>query len=157
MLNRLLPAEAGNAYGGLKIALWIFGAVILVKCAISFGVIFNGHSTAVTADGIPLGLYSPGAAAAVLNLFALLGLAQLVIWLIGAVVLIRYRALVPLMFAAFIFEYLCRRGISYMTPMQTTASPGADINLAILAVMLLGLALSLIPAPARANRRAVHS
>ena len=71
----LLPRSADNTYRGHKLALWIFGVVVLMKFGISMGTMLNGRNAAITADGIPLDTYSFPAAQTLVSLFATLGLA----------------------------------------------------------------------------------
>jgi hypothetical protein len=143
-LNPLLPPRADNSYRGHKIALALFALLLLVKTAISLGSIFNGYTAATSADGIPLDTYTPAGARTVLSLFALLGLSNLVICFIGTVVLVRYRSLIPFMFALFLVQQLSRKLIFEFLPIARTGTPpGSAINLVILGVMIVGLALSL--------------
>jgi hypothetical protein len=59
-------------------------------------------------------------------------------------VLVRYRALVPFMFALLLLEHLCRRVIFWVLPIASTGTaPGFFVNLAFVVVMGVGLALSL--------------
>jgi hypothetical protein len=58
--------------------------------------------------------------------------------------LVRYRAMIPLMFALLVLEYLSRRPILLFLPIvRSGPPPGSVVNLALLAVMIVGLALSL--------------
>jgi len=144
MLNQVFPRYFDNAYRGHRLALWLFGAILLMKTAIALGTIFNGRTAAQTADGIPLDSFGVAGAAAVVSLFAIWGLAQFVISLIGVLALVRYRAMVPLMLALFLFEHVARRVIFLVMPIpRDGTAPGLYINLALLAVMTVGLALSL--------------
>ena len=86
MLNALLPRQAGNDYHGHKLALWLFGALLLLKTIISLNSMINGDVVASSADGIPLHTFSPAAAQTVVSMFALSGLRQLTFCLIGLVV-----------------------------------------------------------------------
>ena len=143
-LGRILPRRIDNTYGGHRLALWLFAAILLVKTAIALGTIFNGRDAAQTADGIPLESFGAAGAAAVVSLFAIWGLAQFVISLIGVLALFRYRAMVPLMFALFLFEHVGRRVIFLVMPIPRDGpAPGLAINVALLAVLAVGLALSL--------------
>lgn len=143
-LNLLLPRRADNTCRGHKVALALFALLLLVKTAISLGSIFNGHTAASSADGIPLDTYTPAGARTVLSLFALLGLSNLVICFIGTVVLVRYRSLIPFMFALFLVQQLSRKLIFEFLPIARTGTPpGSAINVVILSVMIVGLALSL--------------
>jgi hypothetical protein len=144
MLNQVFPRYFDNAYRGHRLALWLFGAILLMKTAIALGTIFNGRTAAQTADGIPLDSFGVAGAAAVVSLFAIWGLAQFVISLIGVLALVRYRAMVPLMLALFLFEHVARRVIFLVMPIpRDGTAPGLYINFALLAVMTVGLALSL--------------
>jgi hypothetical protein len=144
MLNPLLPQRADNTYRGQKLALWIFGLAVLMKGTIGLNSIFNGHTVASSADGIPLDTFTPAGAQAVVSLFALLGLSHVVICLLCIVVLVRYRALIPFMFALLLLEHLSRRLILLALPIvRTGAPPGFVVNLILLALMIAGLGLSL--------------
>ena len=143
MLEQLLPPRVDNSYRGHKLALWLFALVVLAKLGIGFGSVFNGHEAASKADGIPLDTFPPAATQAVVSLFALLGWLHLMLCAICIVVLVRYRALVPLMLALLIVEFLGRRTILLLMPIERSVSSGTVINLVILAVMIVALVLSL--------------
>lgn len=144
MLGSILPQRIDNTYRGHKIALWLFGLLLLMKAAIGVNSIFNGYSVASTADGIPLDTFTPDGAQAVVSLFALLGLSMLILCVLGLLALIRYRAMIPLMYALLLLEYGSRKLILYLMPIvKTGTSSGLAVNLVLLALMILGLALSL--------------
>ena len=144
MLDLLLPQRVDNAFHGHRLALWLLAAVVLVKGGIGLGTIFNGHSAATSADGIPLNTFAPAGEQAFISIFAAWGLSQLMLNLIALLVLVRYRALVPFMFAVLLLEHLGRKLIFLVLPIARTGTPpGIFINLALVAAMLLGLGLSL--------------
>ena len=144
MFHPLLPRRLDNAYRGHKLALWLFCLLLLMKSAISLNSIFNGRLVAQSADGIPLNTFTPAAAQAVVSLFGLLGVSQLMFCLLGILVLARYRAMVPLLFALFLLEHVGRRVILQLMPIVRVGKPpGTIVNLVLLAVMIVGLALSL--------------
>ena len=95
MLDRVFPPAAEFTYRGSRIALWLLGLVLILKLGIALGAIFNGHYAATVADGIPIDSYTPEGAQAFLSLFASLGLSQFMLAALGVVILVRYRALVP--------------------------------------------------------------
>ena len=145
LLERLLPTRADNAFGGHPLALWLFGAVVLMKTGIGLGTLFNGRAAAVDADGIALDSFGSSGADAFVSLFAAWGLEQVVIAALCWLVLLRYRALLPLMFCALLFEHLARKTIFFVLPIARIAgaAPGFFINLALVAVMVVGLILAL--------------
>jgi putative Mn2+ efflux pump MntP len=144
MSSPLLPRRADNEYRGRKVALWIFGLVVFVKLAMGLNATFNGRSVATTADGIPLDTYTPAGAQAFVSVFALLGVAHVVLGLLCVLVLVRYRALVPVMFAFLLLEHLGKRLVVRMLPIERIGAPPASvINVALFTLMVVGLALSL--------------
>lgn len=142
--DRLLPRPIDNTYHGYKLALWLFALLVLMKTGIGLNSIFNGYFVASVADGIPLETFPSAAAGAVVSLFAIWGLAQFVICLLCLLALVRYRSLIPFMFALLLLEHLSRRLILYLMPIVRTGTPrGLYINLGLIALMIVGLALSL--------------
>ena len=144
LIEQLLPQRVDNTYRGYKLALWLFALVVLMKVAMSLNSIFNGHMVASSADGIPLDTFPTAATQTVVALFAIWGLAHLMICMLCIVVLARYRSMVPLMLALLLLEHLSRRVILQVIPIVRTGTPpGLFVNLTLLALMIVGLALSL--------------
>ena len=144
MPNQVLPRHADNSYRGYKAALWFLALLVLSKIAMSMNSIFNGRYVASSADGIRLDTFTPAGAQAVVSLFAIWGLAHLTICALCVIVLVRYRALVPLMFTVLLLEQLARRVILWLMPIPRTGTPpGFGVNLVLLAVTIVGLVLSL--------------
>ena len=142
----LLPARADNDYRGRRLALWFLAVVLLAKGAIGVNSIVSGQKVASTADGIPLDTFTPGAAQTVVSLFGLLGVSHVVVVLLGVVVFVRYRALVPLLFALLLVEQLAKRAFTWLMPVPRTGQPpGPFVILGILALTVAGLVLSLWP------------
>ena len=100
--------------------------------------------------------FAPAAAAEVVVLFALSALAFLLFALQGLLALIRYRSMVPLMYLWFLVDALIRRVLIAHYPTQDAVPAGGHaigfyVNMGLLAVAVLGLALSLVT---RTPRRA---
>jgi len=151
MLNRLIPARADNAFEGRRAALWILGLYVALKLVMSLNSIFNTESVAVGADGFRLNDYGPGGARAVLMLFALTALGQLALAVVAVGALVRYRALVPLIYLLLIGEHITRRLIvnSYAVARSDGGSVGSFINYGLLALLVVGLVMSLVRARPR--------
>lgn len=144
MLNRILPQRVDNTFHGHKLALWLFVPIVLAEMAMSLNSIFNGYFVAQSADKIPLSTFTSGGAATVVSLFALLGLSQLMLCLLCVLVLIRYRALIAFMYVLLLLEYIGRRWILFVKPIVRTGTPlGTPISLAFMAMVIIGLVLSL--------------
>jgi len=144
MFDKLLPQRIDNTYRGYKVALWLFGLVVGVMIIQSLFVIFNGYSTIMNADGIPLDTYQPAAAQTILALWAQRGLSRLIISLPGVLVLVRYRSAIPFMFALLLLNYLAGQLIFQFVPVVRTGTPpGPIVNMIMFALMIIGLGLSL--------------
>ena len=106
--------------------------------------IFNGYQVATSADGIPLDTFGPACAGVVLTFFAFWGLSQLILSLMAALALIRYRAMVPLVFLLLLLELLGRKLILIAMPIaKAGVSPAFSINAVLIGLLVAGLVLSL--------------
>ena len=144
MLGQLLPPRLDNSYHGSRIAPWLLGLVLTVKCLQSMMSIFRGAYVASSADGIPLDTYAPAAAQAFIAMFALLGSARLPFYALCALALAKYRSAIPLMFALFSLDYVTRSLILYYLPIERTSDTGGlVVNQVLFAGMVVGLVLSL--------------
>jgi hypothetical protein len=144
MWHNLLPPTADNRYHGRAAALWLLGFLLAVKAMMSLNIIFNGYFVATGPDGIPLQSFPPDAVRTVLAMFAIWGVAHLVLNLFGALVMLRYRALVPLVFLLLITEHVLRKMVLFFIPLARVGSPAEPIvNITLLALMLVGFVLSL--------------
>lgn len=143
-IQSMLPRTIDNEYCGHRAALWVLGVLLVLKALMSINSIFNGFDVARNADGIPLDSYPAAASQTIVALFAIFGLGHLLFTVMGAVALARFRSLVPFFFALFLAEHLIRRVILRLIPIERTGNPPATIvNMALIAVMMIGLALSL--------------
>ena len=156
MLARIFPRQADNAsYRGHWLAIWVLAPIVLLRFLMGFNSVFYTRLIATSADGIPLDSYDAAAAQVVIALFALLGLYLLLFALLGLVVLIRYRAMIPLMYLLLLLQQLGSRALAFAHPIGGATSPAASaIVIGILALTVIGLVLSLqskAAAPARAK------
>jgi len=141
---RFFPQPIDNRYSGSKIALWLFGLIVFVHILQSVMVMVNGYSIAQSADGFPLETYPAAAAQTIVAIFAVSSLRRLIISLICAVVLFRYRSAVPLMFVVLGLNYLGGQLIFQFIPIGRIGTPpGVVVNLIMFGLMIVGLALSL--------------
>lgn len=143
-LSQLLPPRIDNTYRGRKLALWLFGIVVTVRILQSLVVIFNGHYVVQSADGVPIETFTPPAAQTVVALFALSALSRLFIFLLGVLTLVRYRSVIPFMFAFLIVYYLAGQLLLQFVPIVRVGTPrGPLVNLILFFLLVIGLALSL--------------
>jgi hypothetical protein len=147
MIGRIFPKQFDNAsWRGHWLAIWFLVPLLLVKAVQGVNSIVLTRMVATNTDGIPIDRYGAAGAQTVLALFALLGLYGLLLPLLSAVALIRYRAMIPLVYLMFLFVQLGSRILLLVQPIErTSAMPiGLPINLAILAFTLVGFAFSLV-------------
>lgn len=143
-LNLLFPTPANNTYRGRKIALWFFILLMLFTIARSLVHIFAPDGGAQSIATFPLDSYTQGGAAAVVHLFALWGLSQLLLGLLYLVVLWRYRSLIPLMYLLLVIEYSARLLLGLFKPVQLSGTaPGGIGNYLLIPIALLMIFLSL--------------
>jgi len=139
VFDKLLPRPIDNNYSGSRIALWLFGLIVLVHILQSVMVIVNGHSIAQSADGIPLETYPAAAAQTILAIFAVSSFRRLIISLMCAVVLFRYRSAVPLMFVVLGLSYLGGQVILQFVPIVRAGTPpGVVMNLIMFGLTVSG-------------------
>ena len=144
MLQKLFPKTIDNVFPGNRIALWAFYLITAVTLWRSQHHIFAPDGGAQSIATIPLDRFTSGGAEAVISIFALWGLAQLLLGLIYLLVAVRYKALVPLMWLLFSIEYAGRLGIGQFKPIETLeTAPGATANLPFMIVGIIMLILSL--------------
>ena len=145
MLNRIFPRQFDNTYRGHWLGLWLFIPVMLVKGIQSVDTILLTRLVAVGPDAIPLDRFGAACTETVLSLFALMGMCLLILPLQSIVVLIRYRSMIPFMYLSLLVVLIGSRAIQFVHPLarSSTLPYGVIMNLAILAVAVLGFVLSL--------------
>ena len=146
MFGRIFPKQIDNNYRGHWLAILIFALLVILRAVMGFNSITLTHMVATGADGIPLDSYGPACAAVVVLFFKNIGLFFLLLSLLGAVALVRYRAMVPLMYLVLIIQLAGSRVLLHLYPIvRTSEMPlGYSVTLTMLAVALIGVVLSLV-------------
>ena len=153
MLGRLFPRVIDNDYRGYWLAVWLLVPLVLLKLVMGFNVAglnpwISNRQIAISADGFALASYGPEGSSVVIFMFASWGLMLLLLSLLGFVVLVRYRAMIPLMYLLLALEQFGRKAIGLAQPIVSAAkveglSPAFLINTGFMAVLLIGFLLSL--------------
>ena len=144
MLNRILPEHIDNNYRGQKFAFWLLIPLVLLKLLISLVALFAPDGGAQSADGIPLDTFVSGGAAVVISVFALWGLTQLILCFLYVTALIRYRAMIPLVYSLILVELLGKKAILWVKPIVTTGTTSAiSLSHVLIVLSIVGLALAL--------------
>jgi hypothetical protein len=156
MLSRIFPKQLDNDYRGSWVAVWLFVPVLLMKLAIAVNISglnpwVSNRYVLEAADGIPLDTFGAEAASTLVFFAASWGLATLVLNLFGVAALIRYRAMIPLMYLLLSIEHFGRKALLLINPsVRAAATAGTEgiptgvlINWGIMAALVVGLVLSL--------------
>ena len=148
-MSPLFPVRLDNeGYRGRKAALWLFGLFLVLRTIMGVNGAINPRAIA-TGDGLRL---DEGGAETILLLFRSLSLGTLPLVVIGAVALWRWRAMVPFLYLVLLAELSVRRLVALANPIpRTDPSLGIWINLALLALLLIGFVLSLWSSRRRAT------
>ncbi|MBC7791276.1 MAG: hypothetical protein H7Z74_15120 [Anaerolineae bacterium] len=145
MLNRILPAHIDNRYRGHPVGLWLFVPIALIKVSQSLTHLLKHDGGAQSISTIPLDTYPASAAQNVIGLFARLGLEQLLLASIFLLVLLRYRALIPLMYLLIVTHFVGGKIVAQFKPLVLAGTSGVSTPFLIVAILsVVGLVLSLI-------------
>jgi len=139
MLDRLFPRSLDGGYRGHPVARWVLVVLTAITLGRSCVHIFFPDGGAESIATIPLDTFSPSAAGAVVTIFALWGLSQLLLGLVYAVVLWRYAALIPLVYLLFVLEYVGRLLIGLAKPLETLERPPGAIGSLVFSVLGVGM------------------
>ena len=144
---KLLPAAIDNQFHGLKIAQYAFLILTVATLVRSLIHVFAPDGGAQSIATIPLASYPTEAAAAVILMFSLWGLSQLLMGVVYLVVYFKYKSLIPAMYVLMIVEYAMRIVIGQMKPIVTSGTaPGSVGNWIMVPVCVVLLVLSLTQA-----------
>lgn len=146
---KLLPDIIDNRYRGRKLSQYAFLILTAATIVRSLIHVFAPDGGAQSIATIPLGSYPADAAAAVILMFSLWGLSQLLMGFVYLGVYVKYKSLIPAMYVLLIFEYAMRIVIGQMKPIVTAGTaPGSIGNWIMVPVCVILLILSLMPGKA---------
>ncbi|NTV31545.1 hypothetical protein HGA91_06230 [candidate division WWE3 bacterium] len=144
--NYLFPKTITNTYSGSTVSLFAFIAITIVTIGRSFIHLVSADGGAQSIAGFPLWSYSIEARHLVILTFALWGISQLLVGIIYAVVLFRYRSLIPAMYLTIIIEYSLRLVVGMLKPaLSTHIVPGGVVNYVMIPLGFVLLLYSLRP------------
>ncbi|KAF0184243.1 MAG: hypothetical protein FD163_1817 [Hyphomonadaceae bacterium] len=153
MLNTIFPKQFDNVFRGYKMAIWILGLVVFVKMMMGFNSAglnpwVSTQFVIKNADGIPLDSFGPEAASVIVFMFKAWGLGLLILSLLGILAIVRYRAMIPLMYLVLLIEQIGRKIMITLAPIITSttvdnSSSAVPINLIITLILCFGFILSL--------------
>ena len=145
MLQRIFPRQFDNQYRGYSVAIWLLGLLVLVKLLMGGNSIVNTRDVIVNADAIPLESYGE-AASTIVFMFKSWGLNLVLLSLLGALALVRYRAMIPLAYLLLLIENAGRKVFALIEPIHSASSAGPSFallfNFGFIAALLIGFVLS---------------
>ncbi|MCH4888079.1 hypothetical protein EZV73_10870 [Acidaminobacter sp. JC074] len=146
IINIIFPKKIDNQYRGYKIALYAFYLLTAVTLWRSQHHLFAPDGGAQTIATIPLDSFTSLGSQAVVGVFGLWGLSQLIIGLIYLLVAFRYRAMIPLMYLLMGVEYAFRAFyFPVFKPVPTVGTaPGAMVNIPSILFALVMLILIVV-------------
>ena len=144
MLRLLFPPVIDNRFRGQWLGFWLLAPILVLKFGVAFGSVLT-PGNANKADAVDLSSYSAAALRDIVTSTALLGLLHLSIGLFCLLVMVRYRAMTPLIYLWLLFEFIARRAVLEAYPIDRVAGPSAAsvINLALIILLAAGFALCL--------------
>jgi len=134
---RVFPKQLDNSFRGNRIAVIVFALITVFTLVRSCIHIFAPDGGASSVAGINT---SVEGGSNVISMFALWGLAQLLMGLVYVVVFFRYKSLIPFMYTLIIIEYSGRVLIGMVKPLIVSHTPpGAvgDYILIPIAILML--------------------
>ena len=133
MDKSFLPYQKNSPFA--KWALLPIAIITIIRSLIHILAPDGGAQSIAT---IPLDEFTPNGAAAVVHLFALWGLSQLIVGLIYLAVIWRFPRLIPLMYLLLVLEYGVRLLLTAWKPFETSGTaPGAVGNYILLPVSFI--------------------
>ncbi|QSX78875.1 hypothetical protein [Agrilutibacter solisilvae] len=146
MLKPILPAVVDNRLPGPALAVWLFVPQVFMKLALGMTHILRADGGAQSISRMPLDTYPDGAAQNVIALMARMGLEQLLMGALFLVVLLRYRALIPLMYCVVVLQFVAHRLVAGMKPLALAGASGVGaMQLVVAGLAVVGLLLALWP------------
>lgn len=145
-LIRIFPKELNNHFYGYKISLYVFYILTVVTLWRSQHHLLAPDGGAQSIATIPLDTFAKVSAQAVIGVFGLWGLSQLIIGVLYLISSIRYRSMIPLMYLLMFLEYFVRATyFPAAKPIPTVGTaPGAIGNLPMIILSLSMFLLSIL-------------
>ena len=137
MISRILPKNNLNDYKGMNIAKWVFLVLTIVTIGRSLVHILFPDGGAQLIATIPLDTYSNAGSSAIISMFALWGVSQVLLGIIFLIVFLRYKALIPLMYLIIAGEYTFRIIVGIFKPIETVGSAPGVLGTFILVPLAL--------------------
>jgi hypothetical protein len=151
MMGRIFPRQFDNDFRGYAIAIWILIPVVIMKMLQSLNAMdlnpwIRLRTIQETADRLPLDKFEPAAVDIMLLKAMTWGLGHFLLTSLGAIALIRYRAMIPLVYLLLIADQAGRKLIVWLNPVARTGETTLMLEIglnATLAAMVVGFLFAL--------------
>jgi hypothetical protein len=147
VLNPIFPKRIDNTYHGHQLAVWILTLFLLVKTfasitQIGLNPLWTSREILQGVEGVPLDTYTTSAADAAIVLFGWWGIAGLMPTLLGFVAVLRYRAMIPIIYLLMAITKISEMALAEISPIVGILGAGAPMPLIGVALLLVGFGLS---------------
>lgn len=148
MLSRIFPKRIDNNYHGYHPAAWLLLLLLLGRTAaavhaIGLNSLWTSRDVLQGVEGIPLDTFGATAVDAAILLFARWGVTHLVLTLLGFVALVRYRAMIPLIYLLLALDHIGMHEFAELTSIGRADGSSAPMPFVGIAVTLIGFGMSL--------------
>ena len=146
MLSRIFPKQIDD-YRGYPIAVWLLALFLLVKTfasvnAIGLNPLWGNRDVLRGVERVPLDAYGATEANAAIVLFAWWGVTALMFTVLGFVAVVRYRAMVPLIYLLMAINHIGQQVLADTSPLVGMLGAGESGPLIVIAVLLIGFGMS---------------
>ena len=147
MLSRIFPRQI-DEYRGYQLAVWLLALFLLVKTfasvnAIGLNPLWSNRDVLRGVEKVPLDTFSTEGASAAMVLFAWWGVTALVFTVLGFIAVVRYRAMIPLVYLLIVGSHIGQVVLADTAPIAGMLGAGAWRPIIGVALLLVGLAMSL--------------
>ena len=143
MLKRILPRSIDNSYNGHQLAIWLLILIILIRAGQALTSLFIGRLVAQGAHNINVAGLPAEAVQLMVLLLARSALATLVLILFSVLVLIRYRAMIPVTYVLLLIQHTGSAIIQLRESDITGTSKATVVSFVLLFLVVAGLFASL--------------
>jgi len=143
MIERILPRTADNSFRGHSFAVWLMILIIAIKSIQGLTSMFISLAVAQGAHNYAVNTYPTDARQLLVVMFQRLGLSVLVLMLFCVLVLIRYRALIPVTYVLLLVQQTGSAILQLKESAIAGTSSATVVGFVLLLLTLAGLVASL--------------
>lgn len=148
MLSRIFPKQIDNDYRGYQLAVWLLVLLLLLKSfalvsASGLNPFWAGRDFLQGVEKVPLDKFAANAADTATLLFAWWGFTALILTLLGLIAVLRYRAMIPLIYLLMVLNHIGQQMLTNTSPVTGMLGAHASRPLIAIAVLLIGFGMSL--------------